>query len=147
MKGLLLLPLTVLFFQFIGTAQCAQKSRYAILFEVFELGIPDPNLEFEMGLVIEGKWGKISVDRLSYWASIMKPTSLEETRIAAAYAGSKIPEVRMIAAWSVLKSFEIRRSDYPNDVTPVYAGEPLGSVKHRKFRAFFEQCLKQKGVR
>lgn len=144
MKIIIMMSLTI----FLSTKSelRGQESRYETLFEIFEKGIPESRLDFEVGISFDGTWGSLPLSRLSYWASIMKPKNKNEMRIAILYTESKIPEARMIAAWSILNVFGFKRSDYPSDISPTWIGQDEDSLKYNKFINFFRNILKEKNA-
>jgi hypothetical protein len=125
----------------LGAEEKESKSRYDLLFSIFEKFVPESSLLVETGIAFDGTWGRIPLSRLAYWAAEMRPADQDEMQIARSYVKSKIPEVRIIASWAALDALGIKRNEYPDDVAPKWAGHEINTDEHEKFMLFFNKCL------
>ena len=119
----------------------ASPTRYELLFHVFELGVPDPKLDIEIGQVIDGDLGEISAARISYWAGKMAPSNKDEEVIAVRFLESEVKEVRLIAGWALMARLQLRKTTLPDTLSPMFAGDEIGSDEHKRFVSYLRSKL------
>lgn len=118
------------------TVKIHEISRYEQLFQVFECGVSEAKLDVRTGMVVKGDMNSISLASLSYWADRMTPQNEDENAIACRYLKSKIKEVRIIAALSIMRKFNIGKTTLPSGLSPLAAGYDIESREFQKLHVY-----------
>ena len=118
------------------TVKIHEVSRYEQLFQVFECGVSEAKLDVRTGMVVKGDVNSISLASLSYWADRMTPQNEDEDAIACRYLKSKIKEVRIIAAMSIMRKFNIRKTTLPSGLSSLAAGYDIESREFQKLHVY-----------
>lgn len=121
-----------------------QLKRYRQLFEMFEMGVPNPEMSIEIGRAIDGDHGETSMTRLSYWADLMEPLNSDEESVAFEFLSSNVKEVRLIAGLALMSRLNLRKLSLPSSLSPNFLGYETNSDEHMRFVKYIENLLKNK---